>query len=77
MTKNQFSQMTIEEVIEEALRREHHLVAFYQSLLGEVGDDALPLMNKLLRAHKEHFLALQELEEEVRLHRDMTIAMVD
>lgn len=77
MTKKQYSQMTVEEVIEEALRREHHLITFYQSLLGEIGLDAQPLMNKLLQAHKDHFLALQELEEEVGVRRDMTIAMVD
>ena len=77
MTKKQYSQMTVEELIEEALRREHHLITFYQSLLGEIGIDAQPLMEKLLHAHWEHFRALQELEEEVGVRRDMTIAMAD
>jgi len=75
--KKQFSKMTIEEVIEEAIRQEHHLIAFYQSLIGEVGDDAQPLMNSLLQAHKQHFDALRELEDEIGVRREMAVAMAD
>ena len=75
MKKKQVSRMTVEEVIEEALRREHQLIAFYQSLISEVGDEAQPLMNCLLQSHHQHFDALREFEEEVALRRDMTLAM--
>ncbi len=77
MKKKQFSQMSMQEVLEEALQREEQIIAFYDSLLSEVGDEARPLLNCLLQSHRQHSDALREFEDEIALRRDMTLAMAD
>jgi hypothetical protein len=70
-------QLTIDELVEEAIRREHSLMRFYAMARNAVGHDARELLTQLHRQHYERIEHLEHLLGEVQELRDLSVAMAD
>lgn len=78
MTKKKtLSQMSVDEIIDEAVRRERALMEFYHYTLCEVGPDACDQMKKLVSQQEERIHLLEKLRDEVNEQRNLTIAIAD
>jgi len=70
-------QLTIDELVEEAIRREQSLMRFYAMARKAVGHDARELLVQLQRQHTERIKRLELLLDEAHELRDLSVAMVD
>lgn len=69
--------LSIDELVEEAIRREHSLMRFYTNAKEASGPDARELFIQLQRQHQERILQLEHLLDEVHEMKDLSVAMAD
>ena len=70
------SDRTIDQVIEEALRRERSLQEYYESTLTSVGPDAREILSRLSLQEHERIETLRLLLAEIRELRELNAPMV-
>lgn len=68
--------LSIDEVIQTALRLEEDARKFYASALDDVGPDAVAVFTQLLEQQDERIQTLRSLLAEVEELRDLSMAMV-
>jgi hypothetical protein len=72
-----FDHLSLDELVEEAIRREHSLMRFYASAKESAGPDARELLTQLHKQHRERISRLENLLDEVHELRDLSVAMAD
>jgi hypothetical protein len=70
-------QMSVDEIISEAIHREHVLMTFYKDAILEVGPDARLLMSHLYSQHSERIHQLEVLLAEIEDLRELTAPIAD
>jgi hypothetical protein len=71
------SQMSVEELIQEALQRERDLLEFYIEILPSVGYESMTLITCLCEQQKERIARLRNLLTEIHELRELTSAIAD
>lgn len=66
----------MDQIIEEALRREQSVREYYRSALESVGPDAMGILSSLYIQEDERIATLRLLLAEIRELRDLSIPMV-
>jgi hypothetical protein len=69
--------LTVDEIIVEAIRREQHLRKFYEKALDDVGPDAKPTISYLCNQHASRIRRLEELAVELDALRELTASIAD
>ena len=75
--KNALEEMSVHEIISEAVQRERELVRFYEEALPHVGYDAHSLFSRLLEESNGRMKLLGEKGREIMIQKKMTEAMAD
>jgi len=71
------SNMTIDEILAEAIDRERSLRDFYNQVITDVGPDAQLLMARLHVQHDEQMCLLGTLLKEIQDLRELSVGMAD
>jgi len=71
------SNMSVDEILMEALRHERTLMAFYNEAMQQVGPDARLLMAHLHAQHGERIVQLEKLLEEISDLRELAAPIAD
>lgn len=71
------SEMSVEELIEETVRREQDLLKFYDEILPVAGYEPMTLMVHLCEQQKERIAQLRNLLAEIHELRELTSAIAD
>lgn len=69
--------MSVEELIDETVRREQDLLKFYDEILPVVGYESMTVMAHLCEQQKERIGQLQGLLAEIHELRELTSAIAD
>ncbi|MFI5252509.1 MAG: hypothetical protein ACHQQQ_08795 [Bacteroidota bacterium] len=69
--------MSIDEVINDAIKRESTLMGYYSDALKNVGPDAWMVFNKLCDEHRNQVRSLQNLLIEIQEIRELTDSIAD
>jgi rubrerythrin len=70
------SHLSVDQVIEEALRREQSIQEYYESALASVGPDARTILAKLSLQETDRIETLRALLREIRELRELSAPMV-
>jgi rubrerythrin len=68
--------LSVDQVIEEAMRREQSIQEYYQSALASVGPDARTILTTLYLQENDRFETLRALLSEIRELRELNAPMV-
>ena len=77
LTQKTVPQMSVEEMIQEALQRERDLLKFYHEILPGVGYESLSLMTSLCAQQEARIDQLQKLLSEIQELRELTGSIAD
>lgn len=69
--------LSVDEIIEEAVRREHAMMRFYGAAKEVACPDTRKTMHQLHRQHRDRITQLEELLKDVQDLRNLSIAMAD
>ena len=72
-----FCQMSVDEILSEAISRESALRTFYTKSVCELGPEVCAQIRPLIRQTEDRILALERLRAELTELRDLTTAMAD
>lgn len=70
-------QMSVEDLIQESLRRENDLLKFYHEILPGVGYESLSLMTSLCEQQEARIAQLRNLLSEIQELRELTGSIAD
>ncbi|MBS4029729.1 MAG: hypothetical protein KGZ58_13965 [Ignavibacteriales bacterium] len=69
---SQIPELSIDEILSEAMKREKQMLDFYQTEMHEVGYDAQSTFIKFFVQQEHRIQELQELAENIRIIRELT-----
>lgn len=69
--------LTVDEIIAEAVRREKELQSFYERAIDEVGPDAVATIAQLCNQHALRIRRLEDLAAEIEALRELTASIAD
>ena len=75
--KKEPSPVSQEQRILECIDNERNLVAYYRTLLDEIGPDGASVMKTLLIEHEKHIELLEQLLVGIHELRELSLAMAD
>ena len=77
LKQKSISMMSVEELIEESVRRELDLLQLYSEILPNVGYESMTLITRFCEEQKERIAQLRNLLTELRELRELTGAIAD
>ena len=76
-TQKTLCQMSVDEILSEAIERENQLIDFYRHAVCELGPEVCARIQPLIRQSGERVSGLAQLKTELADLRDLTTAMAD
>jgi hypothetical protein len=76
-TKKTLCQMSVDEILTEAINRENQLNDFYRHAVCELGPEVCSRIQPLIRQGAERITGLEHLRTELADLQDLTTAMAD